>query len=90
MTVKQQVLASAAGIRPLPGGREERLMELPLTGREMGYSGIDLVYLMMELMGVFGIRFEAADVEAYRFNTLPSITRMIEAKIQTQKSNTIC
>ena len=43
MTVKQQVLASAAGIRPLPGGREERLMELPLTGREMGYSGIDLV-----------------------------------------------
>ena len=90
MTVKQQVLASAAGIRPLPGGREERLMELPLTGREMGYSGIDLVYLMMELMGVFGIRFEAADVEAYRFNTLVSITRMIEAKIQTQKSNTIC
>ena len=90
MTVKQQVLASAAGIRPLPGGREERLMELPLTGREMGYSGIDLVYLMMELMGVFGIRFEAADVEAYKFNTLASITRMIEAKIQTQKSNTIC
>ena len=90
MTVKQQVLASAAGIRPLPGGREERLMELPLTGREMGYSGIDLVYLMMELMGVFGIRFEAEDVEAYRFNTLASITRMIEAKIQTQKSNTIC
>jgi acyl carrier protein len=90
MTIKQQVLASAAGIRPLPGGREERLMELPLTGREMGYSGIDLVYLMMELMGVFGIRFEAADVEAYRFNTLASITRMIEAKIQTQKSNTIC
>ena len=90
MTVKQQVLASAAGIRPLPGGREERLMELPLTGREMGYSGIDLVYLMMELMGVFGIRFEAADGEAYRFNTLASITRMIEAKIQTQKSNTIC
>lgn len=90
MTVKQQVLASAAGIRPLPGGREERLMELPLTGREMGYSGIDLVYLMMELMGVFGIRFEAADVEAYRFNTLASITWMIEAKIQTQKSNTIC
>ena len=90
MTVKQQVLTSAAGIRPLPGGREERLMELPLTGREMGYSGIDLVYLMMELMGVFGIRFEAADVEAYRFNTLASITRMIEAKIQTQKSNTIC
>lgn len=90
MTVKQQVLASAAGIRPLPGGREERLMELPLTGREMGYSGIDLVYLMMELMGVFGIRFEAADVEAYRFNTLASITRMIEAKIQTQKSNTNC
>ena len=90
MTVKQQVLASAAGIRPLPGRREERLMELPLTGREMGYSGIDLVYLMMELMGVFGIRFEAADVEAYRFNTLASITRMIEAKIQTQKSNTIC
>ena len=90
MTVKQQVLASAAGIRSLPGGREERLMELPLTGREMGYSGIDLVYLMMELMGVFGIRFEAADVEAYRFNTLASITRMIEAKIQTQKSNTIC
>ena len=90
MTVKQQVLASAAVIRPLPGGREERLMELPLTGREMGYSGIDLVYLMMELMGVFGIRFEAADVEAYRFNTLASITWMIEAKIQTQKSNTIC
>ena len=82
MTVKQQVLASAAGIRPLPGGREERLMELPLTGREMGYSGIDLVYLMMELMSVFGIRFEAADVEAYRFNTLASITRMIEAKTQ--------
>ena len=35
MTVKQQVLASAAVIRPLPGGREERLMELPLTGRDL-------------------------------------------------------
>ena len=64
MTVKQQVLASAAGIRPLPGGREERLMELPLTDREMVDSVIDLVYLMMELMGVFEIRFEAAAVEA--------------------------
>ena len=84
MTVKQQVLASAAGSRPLPGCREERLMELPLTGREMGYSGIDLVYLMMELTGVFGIRFEAEDVEAYRFNTLASIIHMIEAKIQNK------
>ena len=80
MTVKEQVLTCAAGIRPLPAGREEGLLELPLTGREMGYSGIDLVYLVMELMGVFGIRFEAEGVEAYRFNTLASIIHIVEAK----------
>ena len=53
----------------------------PLTGNVFRMSAIDMTYLLLELMDEFQIKFDAADVKDYGFNTINKIVNIIENKL---------
>lgn len=53
----------------------------PLTGNVFRMSAIDMTYLLLELMDEFQIKFDAADVNDYGFNTINKIVNIIENKL---------
>lgn len=53
----------------------------PLTNSEMGFKRQDMVYLFLELMDEFKIRFDKEDVIDYRFNTIRNIIDIIHHKV---------
>lgn len=55
--------------------------DTPLTGNVFRMSAIDMTYLFLELMDEFQIKFDAADVNDYGFNTVNNIVRIIENKL---------
>ncbi len=54
----------------------------PLTGRVLCISSIEMVYILLELTEEFQIKFDAADVADYGFNTINGIVSIIENKLQ--------
>lgn len=55
--------------------------DTPLTSPEMGMRRYDMVYLFLELMEEFGIRFEKEDVCDYKFSTIRNIVEIILGKL---------
>lgn len=49
---------------------------------DMGMGELDFVYMIAELMDEFGIRFDAADFENYRFNTPEAIISCVKKHLE--------
>lgn len=56
---------------------DPRNWDKPLTGRQFGFSGVDLVYLLFELEKAFSVRLPAVYLDAYGFCTINRIAEAI-------------
>ena len=56
----------------------------PLTGEKISFSYLKLLYLFLEIEDFYNIRFDAYDVEDYRFNSIASISDRIIDRIKYQ------
>lgn len=54
----------------------------PLTGSEIDADAVEFVYIVLEIMDEFHIRFDASDFEDYAFNTIEGITKAVEKHLQ--------
>lgn len=79
--VKDKVLEVFFKIKPYSDLLVEENFEKPLTGSDMNFNERDLVYLLLELMEKFEIRFEKEDVMDYKFNTVNDIIKIVYNKI---------
>ncbi len=55
----------------------EENYDIPLTGDTMFWSEFDMIFLVMELIEKYGIRFQKEDFENYRFNNINNIIDII-------------
>lgn len=53
----------------------------PLTGEKISFSYLELLYLFLEIEDFYRIKFDARDVEEYRFNSINSISDRIINKL---------
>ncbi|SLM86979.1 hypothetical protein [Vagococcus fluvialis] len=58
----------------------DEIKNLPLTGKILDLSAIDLTYLFLELEKSLSINFLEEDLINYKFNTLEGINFMINKK----------
>ena len=58
----------------------EENYDFSLTGGVLQWSEYDLIFLVMELIEEFGITFDKADFENYRFNTINNVLDVICSK----------
>lgn len=63
---------------------EEETNSLPLTGKIIGLSAIDLTYLFFEIEKEFNIKIDTDNVLNYEFNTINGIADIVA------KANKLC
>ena len=56
--------------------------DAPLTGSPFRLKGADLVYLLFELEGAFGLRVESSDLMNYGFNSINRIAEVLGKPIK--------
>ena len=85
MYTKQQIIASIKNIvnniKPINDDVFEKNINTPLTGIEIQFSALDMVYLYFELQKEFGIKFEAADLENYGLLSIQKISDKLALKL---------
>lgn len=48
-----------------------------ITGESIGADAVELVYIIVEIMNEFGVRFNASDFENYSCNTIQGISNAL-------------
>lgn len=49
-----------------------------LTGEKIDADAVELVYIVIEIMNEFNVRFDAEDFKNYSFNTVQGIAKALE------------
>ena len=57
------------------------LSDSPLTGDDIGLTDYQMVYMVLEIMQEFNIRFNADDFVYYKFATLDSVVDIVNTKL---------
>ena len=78
----KRVVKCVKKVNDTPAADDPAMYDEPLTGTVFQMSAIDLTYLLLEVTDEFKIRFEAADVENYGFNSINKIAKTVEEKLQ--------
>lgn len=71
----QEIIAK---VLPLQGQVEVVGENTPLTGSVLDVNSVNFVYIVLEIMKEFNVRFDAADFENYSFNTVAGIVNALE------------
>ena len=80
--ILRRVVTCVKKVKNLPATDDKTLYDEPLTGDHFQMSAIDMTYLLLEVADEFKIRFEAADVESYGFNSINKIVKTVEGKLR--------
>lgn len=64
----------------------EEQLDLSLTGNQVGFNGVTLTFLVLEVQKVFNIKIPLEDIKDYEFNTIRGICQVIE-RIQNRAGN---
>ena len=54
-----------------------------LTGKDLDLMAVDLVYIVLELMKAFNVRFDPSDFEHNNFNTIEGIVNALEKHLES-------
>ena len=81
ISIEERIVSRIAKIKDTSYLYDSRFFTEPLTGALFHLNAIDMTYLVLELMDEFNVTFDVKDVVDYKFNTIASISKVIEEKI---------
>lgn len=76
MNEKEKLIDIVEQIIKKPIERNQEVYDKTLTG-DLGLTGVDFAYFVMEVSLEFGIDIHKEDLENYAFNTVNAVNRII-------------
>lgn len=80
MNLQEELLDIVKMVRGSIPEQYEKVWDQPLTGKIWDLDAVDLVYIIMEIMERYGVRFEAEEFAEYKLNSLSGIRFALEKR----------
>jgi len=81
LDVKEKIINIFKKVRPDIDWDNEELHDLPLTGGRLKLEAYDIVFIMLEIIEEFKVKFDKNDVIDYRFNSVNKILNIVNSKL---------
>lgn len=82
--IKNQISDIAFSIKENEKIKNSEYFDMPLTGSELQFSAVDMIYLTLEIMKKFNVHFSSSAFESYHFNTINDIAQIVYDNISKQ------